>query len=87
MKKPRFHVTDHALLRYFERAQGIDVEALRCSLGRRIDAACEGHKGMNGVVIEGMRFHLEGETVVTAWEHNQPLRGRGRRMPRVEVDE
>ncbi len=31
------HVTDHALLRYLERVQGIDVEAIRADLAGRAE--------------------------------------------------
>lgn len=64
MRKPRHTVTDHALLRYLERRVGIDVEALRCELGHRVDAAVAGHRGACAVNIEGLQFRLTEEGVV-----------------------
>jgi len=65
MKKPRHHITDHALLRYFERIEGIDVEACRRDLGRRVDAAAAEHEGLSAVILDGQRFVIEGKAVVT----------------------
>jgi len=82
MKKPRHIVTDHALVRYLERAQGMDLEAVRRDLGHRIDRATDGHEGMSAVLIDGMRFLIgEGDKVVTVWEQNTPIRGQGWRKP------
>lgn len=74
MKHPRHHVTDHALLRYFERVEGVDVEACRRALGRKVDDACEGHEGMSAVIIDGMRFVIESDNVVTVHRRSNPRR-------------
>lgn len=75
MKKPRHKVTDHAVLRYLERAHGLDVEAVRRELGARIDAATDGFEGMCGVNIGGLSFRLSaGGTVTTVYDQNRPER-------------
>lgn len=72
MKKPRHAVTDHALLCYLERKQGIDIEALRLELGHRIDEATCGLEGANAVIIDGFRYAIEGDhRVTTVWPQNQ----------------
>lgn len=80
MKKPRHTVTDHAVLRYLERVQGMDIEIVRRDLGRRIDALTEGHDGLCSVVVEGHRFIVRDNVVVTCTELHLPNRGQvGRR--------
>ena len=77
MKRPRHHVTDHALIRWLECHEGVDVETLRCALGRRIDLAVE-TMGLGdqieatGVRIEGMHFRIVGRDVVTVVLANRP---------------
>lgn len=71
MKKPIHQVSDHALLRYLERAQGVDVEGLRRDLGRRIDAAvgrmdCDLRLlDISAAHIDGLTFLVKGRIVVT----------------------
>lgn len=56
-------VPDHAVVRYLERAKGVDIEAIRqhiAGLVRRGVAA-----GGDAVVIEGVKFVLRENVVVT----------------------
>lgn len=62
MKKPRHTVTDHAVLRYLQRAHGVDVEAIRRDLGRRVDTAV-GRMAFDGP-IDCSAAHLDGMTVI-----------------------
>ena len=57
MKKPLTHVTDHALLRYLERVQGVDIDALRRELGTRVGRIAR--PGATGVQIDGMSYRLQ----------------------------
>jgi len=75
-------VTDHAVLRWLERACNIDVEAVRCLIGdccaRGLDADCR------CIVIDGLKFIAkEDGTIVTALHKRPkasgPVKGRGRR--------
>lgn len=87
MKKPRHKITDHAVLRYLERAHGLDVEAVRRELGARIDAATDGFEGMCGVNIDGISFRLSRTgTVITCYDQNRPERAHGGlpRQPEIE---
>jgi len=57
-------VTDHAVLRYMERVQGVDVEAVR----RHILATCRGAvlSGAVSLSAEGVRFEFsKAHAVVT----------------------
>lgn len=87
MKKPRHDVSDHALIRYMERGLGLDVEALRRELGRRVDAASDGIDGMNAVIIDGVRYAIQGMVVTTCWEHNLPKVGQCGPKRRREIDD
>jgi hypothetical protein len=79
VKKPRHPVSDHAVLRYLERAKGVDVEAVRRELGHRVDELCDGHQGMCSVLIEGLRLILSDEgVVVTVMHKHRPPAGKGR---------
>lgn len=82
MKKPRHSVSDHALVRYLERVEGIDMDALRREIGARVDRAADGHDGMSSVIIDGFRYLLSDEAVVITVEvQHRPLRGQGGRKP------
>lgn len=79
MKKSAVRISDHALLRYFERALGIDIEWHRRQLGRQIDKVmCD---GATGVRMDGLVFRIEEETVVTVVKASapDPKTGRQRR--------
>lgn len=67
MKKKPLAISDHAVLRYLERAGGFEIEKLRADMSRRISAAIV--PGAGSVVIDGHRFILRkdpetGETIV-----------------------
>lgn len=79
MKKPRHPVSDHAVLRYLERVEGVDIEAIRREIGRRADRGIEA--GACGVVSGGFVYRIEAGVVVTVLHHNRAVRGRGRRGP------
>lgn len=59
MKKPLIRITDHALIRYLERVEGLDCERMRRELGARVDAAYR--QGACGVVIEGFSVRIIAE--------------------------
>lgn len=54
---PVVHVTDHAVLRYLERAHGLDVDAVRQHISGRL--ANGARLGAVGVTIENVKFVLE----------------------------
>ncbi len=71
------HVTDHAILRYLQRAHGLDIEAVRRHLsGRAINGA---RLGAVGVTVENVKLVLHqmgGDVyVVTALKPQWPARG------------
>lgn len=81
MKKPLHHVTDHAVIRYLERVQGVDIEALRREIGRVADRGVE--VGASGVISGGFIFVLSGIAVITVRPQHSPCRkGRSRRERR-----
>lgn len=65
----KLRITDHALVRFLERAGGLDIEALRgvlaSSLSRAADAAH--HLGVSKYVIvaDGLLYIIEGSDLVT----------------------
>ena len=62
-RRPLPEVTDHAVLRHLERAQGVDVEAVRREIARTVARGAE--RGAVGVLINGLRYVLRGGRVVT----------------------
>jgi hypothetical protein len=74
-------VTDHAVLRYLERHEGIDVEAVRRRIARQVRRAAE--MQAMGVLAGGMTYRLVGGVVVSCWRTCEPDvrtgRARGRR--------
>jgi len=77
MSRPGIRVTDHAVLRYLERAEGVDVEGMRRTLKRRLEAALrDAPPGVNGVKIDGLLYRLSPEgSVVTCTHGSRPARG------------
>ena len=59
MKHSRTRVSDHALIRYLERAGGFEIERLRAEIGHRIDAAAVA--GASGVIIDGYQFRIKAD--------------------------
>lgn len=74
MAERRLEISDHAVLRWLERVEGVDVAAIR----RRILAACRAgaEHGAGGVALDGVhfsiRYHDDGRAVVTTtWSAHQ----------------
>ncbi len=68
-------VTDHAVLRYLERAHGLDVEHFRAHIRELVTRGAAA--GATGVIADGVKFVLQGDTVVTVLErtwHSRDLR-------------
>lgn len=64
MASRSFTITDHAIVRYLERVQGVDIRAVRREIACRV-ALAEDHPGASGVVSEGFRYKIVGDRVVT----------------------
>lgn len=56
-------VSDHAVLRWLERVQGLDIEAARKRIRREVALAVK--LGASSTTVDGIVFHLSGDTVVT----------------------
>ena len=67
MSAPR--VTDHALVRFLERAGGLDVKAMRLAIATSLDRAHTAAASIGGgdhqIVIDGLTFVVRGDAVVT----------------------
>lgn len=64
MKKPNVPVTDHAVIRYLERVQGFDVEAVRREIRRKVSLVLE-HPTATGILIDGFRYVLAQGAVIS----------------------
>lgn len=71
MKKPLIPVSDHAVIRYLERVQGVDVEAIRAEIGRVCQSGVE-YPGASGVVVGGFRFKIKEGVVTTVLDASRP---------------
>lgn len=80
MKKPIHPVTDHAVLRYLERVEGMDIETVRRRIGLTVQRGLE--EGANGVVSGGFVYRITDGTVVTVIEHSRIEIGRKKRRGR-----
>lgn len=69
-------VTDHAVLRYIERAHGVDVEAIRRHVAELVKRGVA-RRG-DAVVVEGVKFVLRHETVITVLNRRWPAKPRER---------
>lgn len=57
------NVSDHAVLRYMERVQGFDIEAVRTHIGTICRSACRA--GASSLKTEGVEFQFSNGKVVT----------------------
>lgn len=82
---PAPRVSDHALLRFLERAGGIDVEALRGAVAVGLARASEAATVMGAVdyhvVVDGLCFIVRAGVVVTI-RHEGSTGGRARALRR-----
>ncbi|MCW5708692.1 hypothetical protein [Shinella sp.] len=73
------HVSDHAILRYLERAHGLDVEAVRRHIASRCATGAE--LRATTVIVERVKFVLAerdaGTVVVTVLKARWPARPEG----------
>lgn len=56
-------VPDHAVIRYLERAKGVDIEAVRRHIADLVKRGVAA--GGDAVVVEGVKFVLRDNVVVT----------------------
>jgi hypothetical protein len=76
MNLPPIRVTDHAVLRYLERALGLDVEGMRVKIAALCQDACDA--GALSIKTHGAVFVFEGRAVVTVLpEGGRPKRKNG----------
>lgn len=59
-------ITDHAVVRYLERVKGIDIDATRSEIADIVRRGVS--LGAQSVILDGMRYRLEGNFVVTVME-------------------
>lgn len=68
-KPPPLRITDHALLRWLERAGLIDVEGVRVAIGnaleRAFDAGASLESGKFLIVAHGLVYVVRGDAIVT----------------------
>ena len=65
MTRRRIHVSDHAVLRYLERVQGVDLRAVRRAIARDVANGVE--REACGVIRAGLTYKLVGATVITVY--------------------
>jgi len=75
-------ISDHALLRYIERAHDVDLDALReMILTPNIIAAIQA--GASGVAVNNVKFVVQGFTIVTVLGEDQRLKRKDGKRGRV----
>lgn len=84
MKKPADPVTAHAVLRYLELTEGLDVAALRAKIGRKIEIGLE--HDASGVRADGLIFTLRQGFVVVVVPASQPPKHIGSYRRKREVE-
>ena len=72
MKKSRYPVTDHAVVRYLERVRGVDMDRLRAKIGKVAEQALD--LGACGAVSKGFVYKIQGGVVTTVVHQNRPDR-------------
>lgn len=64
MKPTRFFVSDKAVIRHLELAEGLNVSALRHKIRRKVELA-QDHPEASAVISGGRRYVLENGVVTT----------------------
>lgn len=79
MKNPRCKVSDHAVLRYLERVQGINVNSVRRKIGKAVQLGDQ-YPDARGVFHGGFLFRVRNGTVVTVLpiRRNRKKSGKGK---------
>lgn len=71
------HVSDHALLRYFERVGGVDVEAVRRALSERLSPAAEKAEeikpGIFAIKFNGAHFIVKNRVIVSVLQNHHVM--------------
>lgn len=82
LKEHNHPVTDHAVLRYLERAMGVDVEGIR----RQIHEACRTGISVGAVSVKhgDVRFTIAGGRVTTTMVGRVQDRGKPRKTRRPQ---
>ena len=83
MKRPA--VTDHAVIRYLERARGMDIDRVRAEIAELCRRGLD--QGACGVKVEGLEFRIEDGVVVTCQHPTHPDKRTGKPRRRREFDE
>lgn len=76
-------VSDHAVLRYMERVQGFDIEAVRQHIGTLCRSACRA--GAASLKTEGVEFQFADGKVVTVTPKTRGPSKTRQRMSRDKV--
>lgn len=84
MKKSIHPVADHAVVRYLERVEGVDIDALRARIGRIVEEGVK-HEA-SGVIAGGFVYKLTNGRVTTVWKHPRQEPGRKKRRGRRPRD-
>lgn len=71
MKVSAIPVTDHAVIRYLERVQGVDVEAIRHEIRQKV-ALLVTFPDASAINSDGWRYLIEGGSVVTMVRAHEP---------------
>lgn len=78
-------ISDHAMLRYLERACDFEIEAMREELAGILSAIVRPRSGRHSVVRDGLRFVFHGDMLTTVFENRpqetRPIRTRSRVRP------
>lgn len=69
-RAPLPSVPDHAVLRYLERKHNVDIEAIRRHIRELVTRGVE--KNGDAVVVDGVKFVLRGNVVVTVLDRRWP---------------
>jgi len=76
MKKPAIHATDHAMVSYLEQVMGLDLDPVRAEISAQVERGVE--HGAGGVIADGYRYALKGQTVITVTSAQDPSTRTGR---------
>lgn len=80
-------VTDHAILRFLERAHGLPVEAMRADLSTRLNRAFLAAEKLGElqmhVVVDGLRFVVRDGKVTTVMLNDDPTYARRKGIARA----
>ena len=84
MSKKLPKVSDHAVIRYLERSQGVDIEGVRSEIAKKAKNGLE--QDATAVIVDGLRYPIVDGVITTVLCQNRTANHIGKLRRKPELD-